>query len=101
VRDPGAVDRAGQPTCTDSAAWPSVDAVIGTFAVAGALGGELADRLSSHPVDHYELIIGLPLLAAGITYLVSASHGTDDVERCREIKEGTSRGCDGCPAELR
>lgn len=84
--------------CTDSDVVPSIDSVAGTLAVSGAIGGELADRLASHPMDHYELVLGLPLLVAGITYLIAASSGTDKVERCRAAKQqqGEPRGCDGC-----
>ncbi|HEY1559182.1 MAG TPA: hypothetical protein VGF94_30380 [Kofleriaceae bacterium] len=84
--------------CTDSDLVPSLDSVAGVLLVAGAVGGEIADRLASHPVSHYELVIGLPALAAGITYLISASRGTGAVERCRSAKDnsGVPRDCDGC-----
>lgn len=86
--------------CTDSDLVPSIDSVVGVLAVAGALGGELADHLSAHPIAHYELVLGLPALVAGIVFLVSASSGTDKVQRCVAAKQqqGEVRGCDGCPA---
>ncbi len=69
-------------------------------AVAGAIGGEIANRLSSDPVEHYELFIGVPVLVAGIAYLVAASRGNERVEACRRLDEGAERGCDGCPAAV-
>ncbi len=74
------------PPCTESAFLPSADGVIGTFAVAGAIAGEVVDHKSSHPIDHFELLIGLPVLIAGFTFLFSANHGTDKVEECRASK---------------
>jgi hypothetical protein len=70
--------------------------------VAGAVGGEIADHLSAHPIDHFELYLGLPALVAGIVYLASASSGTDKVESCVATKHEQSelRGCDGCPAPI-
>jgi hypothetical protein len=86
--------------CTDSDVVPSIDAAAGALLVAGAIAGEVADHVSSHPIQHFELIIGLPALVAGIVYFVSASHGTDKVSACRRAHEGRERGCDGCPAEV-
>ena len=84
--------------CTDSDLVPSLDSVAGALLVAGAIGGEVADHLASHQIAHYELVLGLPALAVGITYLISASHGTSAVERCRSAREnrGVARDCDGC-----
>jgi len=84
--------------CTDSDLVPSLDSIGGVLLVAGAIGGEIADHLASHPIDHYELVIGLPALAAGITYLIAANRGTGEVERCRSAKEGSGvpHDCDGC-----
>ena len=96
VRGPALDEQASTATCTRSDLLPSVDAVVGTLGVAGALGGELADHLSAHPMQHFELIVALPALIAGIAFLTSASHGTDRVEACRALREGTQRGCDGC-----
>lgn len=96
VRGPS-VDAQGKPApCTTSDLLPSLDAVVGTLGVTGAVGGEIADRLSSHPMQHFELLVALPALVAGIVFLTSASHGTDKVETCRAARVGQERGCDGC-----
>jgi hypothetical protein len=86
--------------CTDSDVVPSIDAVGGVFAIAGAVGGEFVTQLTDHKVDHYELFYALPLVVAGIVYLVASSHGTEKVTSCRAAKEGESVGCDGCPARV-
>jgi len=88
-------------TCTDSDVIPALDAVAGALLISGAIGGEIADHLSAHPIDHYELIIGLPALVAGIVYVVAASHGTDKVSACQRVRHGDEpRDCDGCPAPV-
>lgn len=96
VHGPAVDPQASSATCTQSDLLPSIDAVVGTIGVAGALGGELADHLSGHPMHNFELIVALPALVAGIAFLTSASHGTDRVEACRALREGPQRGCDGC-----
>jgi hypothetical protein len=97
VHAPASTDVKGAH-CTDDDIVPMFDSIVGVLGVAGALGGEIANHLSSHPIAHYELLIGLPALAVGIVYLVSASSGTDKVERCQAAKQAQIRGCDGCPA---
>jgi len=86
--------------CTDSDLVPSIDSVAGVLAIAGAVGGEITVQETSHKVDNYELLYGLPLLVAGIVYLVAASKGTDKVEKCNAVKQGETTGCDGCPARV-
>jgi hypothetical protein len=86
--------------CTDSAVVPSIDAAGGVFAIAGAVGGEVVTQLTDHKVAHYELFYALPLVVAGIVYLVASGHGTDKVQSCRAAKQGESVGCDGCPARV-
>ena len=87
-------------TCTDSDLVPSIDSLTGVLAIAGAVGGEITVEATSHTVNNYELFYGLPLLVAGIVYLVAAGNGTDKVEKCTAAKAGETRGCDGCPAEI-
>ena len=85
-------------TCTDSDVVPSVDSAAGVLAIATAVGGEFVTQLTDHKLEHYELVMGLPLVVAGIIYFVSAHHGTDAVQRCTAIKQGETDDCDGCPA---
>lgn len=87
-------------SCTDSDVVPSIDSAVGVLAVAGAIGGEIVVDTTSHTVDNYELVLGLPLLVVGITYLVAASKGTGKVEACHQAKAGETTGCDGCPARV-
>jgi len=97
----GPQTRSRDATCTESDVIPSLDAVAGGLLVAGGLVGEIFDHISAHPIAHYELVIGLPALAVGITYLVAAARGTDRVSTCQAVKRGQAlRGCDGCPAEV-
>lgn len=97
VRGPSAT-AASVERCTESDLLPSGDAAIGALVVAGAVGGEFYDQLKSPITRHYALYLGLPLLVGGIALLVSASDGTDKVERCRLVRHGgPTRGCDGCP----
>ena len=84
--------------CTDGDVLPSVDSATGVLSIATAVGGEFVTQLTDHKLDHYELVLGLPLVAIGIAYLVSASYGTHAVQRCRAIKGGETDDCDGCPA---
>ena len=86
--------------CTDSDVIPSIDAAGGVFAIAGAVGGEFVTRLTDHKVEHYELFYALPLVVAGIVYLVASGRGTEKVQNCRAAREGESVGCDGCPARV-
>ena len=86
--------------CTDSDVVPSIDAAAGVFALAGAVGGEFVTQLTDHKVEHYELFYGLPLVVAGIVFLVASGHGTEKVQSCRAAKLGDSVGCDGCPARV-
>jgi hypothetical protein len=85
-------------TCTDSDLVPSIDSIAGVLALSTAVGGEFVTQLTDHKLDHYELVMGLPLVVVGIVYLVSASQGTHAVQRCRAIKTGETDDCDGCPA---
>jgi hypothetical protein len=82
--------------CTDSTLVPSIDALAGVLAIAGAGGGEIVDHETSHTIHDYELVLALPLLTVGIAYLIAASHGTSAVENCHAATEGQLRGCDGC-----
>ena len=87
-------------SCTDSDVFPAIDSLIGVLAIAGSVGGEIADHLATNPIDHFELYIGLPALVTGIIYLMSASSGTDKVEACQAAKQQQVRGCDDCPAVI-
>jgi uncharacterized membrane protein YqgA involved in biofilm formation len=87
-------------TCTESDLVPSLDAVGGVLAIAGAVGGEFVTQLTDHTVSHYELFYGLPLVVVGIVYLVAAGKGTAKVQRCRAVKLGETDDCDGCPAGI-
>jgi hypothetical protein len=74
--DPAMADtQAAARSCTDSTLVPSIDAIAGVLAIAGAGAGEVIDHETSHTVHDYELVIALPLLVVGIAYLVAASHG--------------------------
>jgi hypothetical protein len=96
--DPSAATK--DVSCTDSDTIPAIDAIVGTIGIAGAIGGEIANQVSSHPIHHYELFIGLPALVAGIAFLASTSNGTGKVEACKAAKVGQVRGCDGCPDDI-
>jgi hypothetical protein len=87
-------------TCTDSDVVPSIDSVTGVLALSTAVGGEFVTQLTDHKLDHYELVMGLPLVVVGIVFLVAANHGTHAVQRCRAIKLGETDDCDGCPAAV-
>ena len=79
---------------------PSIDAATGALALAGAAGGEIVDHFTSHTVHDYELVVGLPLVVVGITYLIAASHGNNAVEACQAASEHQLRGCDGCAPDI-
>jgi hypothetical protein len=103
VHGPTATNYGAKSTCTESDLIPAIDAVAGALLVAGAIGGEIADHVASKPLaSNYELVIGLPALVVGITYLVAAAGGTSKVSTCQATKRGLTdeRGCDGCPAAL-
>jgi hypothetical protein len=103
VHGPTTTNSGPKSTCTDSALIPGIDAMTGALLVAGSIGGEIAAHVATKPfVSNYELVIGLPALVVGITYLVAASKGTNKVSNCQATKRGIQdeRGCDGCPAAL-
>jgi len=100
VNAPHIGETAATTRCTESDVWPSIDSAIGISGIAGAVGGELVDRLTNHHMANYELLVGLPAIVVGIAYLVGASYGTDAVEACRNVKGGATRGCDGCADSL-
>jgi hypothetical protein len=85
--------------CTDDSTFPALDAIAGALAIGGAVGGEIVDQ-TSHPIHRYELYYGLPALVAGVVLLVSATMGTHKVDACQAVKQGETRGCDGCPADV-
>ena len=79
---------ADQIHCTTSDALPTLDALAGAGAIAAAAGGVIAEETGSHGAfEHWELYATLPLLAAGIVYFASSSHGTHAVEQCQVAKD--------------
>jgi len=79
---------ADQIHCTTSDALPTLDALAGAGAIAAAAGGVIAEETGSHGAfEHWELYYTLPLLAAGIVYFASSSHGTHAVEQCQVAKD--------------
>ena len=71
--------------CTDSYALPIVDGVVAASTL--GLGGYFAARAAKGDARTQEvfdgLMFGIPLLAFGITYSVSALIGRSRVARCR------------------
>jgi hypothetical protein len=74
--------------CTTSDVLPTLDALGGAATIAAAAGGVIAEETGSHGIaEHWELYYALPLVAVGIVYFASSSHGTKEVERCAVAKD--------------
>ena len=96
VQDPALI------TCTESSLLPSLDAVAGSFAVAAAVFGGVAEQTEAHdsvPAHFTKYYVG-PLLVLGIAYLWSASFGTDRVEHCVDVKAAVIPGVVVTPIDM-
>ena len=92
VKGPGALPdpppAADSIHCTTSDALPTLDALAGAGALAAATAGVVAEETGSHGAfDHWEKYYVVPLLAVGVAYFVSSSHGTHAVEQCAVAKD--------------
>jgi hypothetical protein len=92
VKPPGALPDPPPPAdsihCTTSDTLPTVDALAGAGSLAASVAGIFAEETGSHGTfEHWEMYYALPLVAVGVVYFVSSSHGTHAVEQCAVAKD--------------
>ena len=91
TKGPGAVPVGTDPAkvdCTTSTVLPSIDAIGGAGTIAASAGGTLYEIVSPDPAfENFKYYYALPLLALGVVYMWSASHGTDNVTSCQALKD--------------
>ncbi|MBA3538735.1 MAG: hypothetical protein H0T79_03840 [Deltaproteobacteria bacterium] len=91
VKGPVATEPGSNPAkldCTTSTVVPALDALGGAAAIAAAGAGLVLEYASEDgDLKNFKYYYAGPLLAVAIAYFWSASHGTNHVERCRELKE--------------
>ena len=81
--------------CTESSLLPSLDALGGALAIAGAGGGIISEQVGEEgkPENFTKYYAG-PLIALAIVYFASASFGNTRVTWCTDIKERSLKARD-------